>query len=93
MLGRLEAAADDENFGGDVTRRRRLGGLDLCEKLVEDPQQAVVVFASELRFVSNSILRGWMLKLTILVTKVPPSTKNSVASFILWSTSSASAHY
>lgn len=37
MLGRFETAADDENFSGDVTRRRRLGRLDLVEKLVEDP--------------------------------------------------------
>lgn len=37
MLGRFETAADNENFSGDVTRRRRLGRLDLVEKLVEDP--------------------------------------------------------
>lgn len=37
MLGRFETAADDENFSGDVTRRRRLGRLDFVEKLVEDP--------------------------------------------------------
>ena len=55
MLGRFETAADDENFCGDVTRRRRLGGLDLVEKLVEYPQQAVVIFASELNNLSATV--------------------------------------
>ena len=43
----LEATADDENFGGDVTRGGRLGCFDGVEELLEHPQKRVVVLGSE----------------------------------------------
>ncbi|EPE02974.1 hypothetical protein F503_08851 [Ophiostoma piceae UAMH 11346] len=43
----LEAAAHDEDFGRHVARRRRLGGLDLGEQLVEHPHERVVVLGAE----------------------------------------------
>jgi hypothetical protein len=47
VLGRFVAAADDEDFGGDVSTRRWLGCLDLGEELVEDPEERVVVLGAE----------------------------------------------
>jgi hypothetical protein len=47
VLGRSEILADDEDLGRDVTGRRRFGGFDLGEQLVEDPHQRVVVATSE----------------------------------------------
>lgn len=39
--------ADDEDLGGDVTRGRGLGGLDLGEELVENPEERVVILGTE----------------------------------------------
>lgn len=57
MLRGFEAATDDENFGGDVTGRRRLCGFDLGEQLVEDPEQAVVIFTPELDGLLMTVFR------------------------------------
>ncbi len=38
---------DDEDLGGLVPRRLRLGGLHLLEELLEDPEQRLVVFGAE----------------------------------------------
>ena len=47
-LGRRQISrTDDEDLGRDVTRRRRLGGFDLGEELVEDPEKRVVILGSE----------------------------------------------
>jgi len=43
----FEPQADDEDFGRDVSGRRGLCGFDLGEKLLEHPQQRVVILRSE----------------------------------------------
>ena len=46
-LGSLVAEADEEDLGRGVARRLGLESLDLAEKLLEDPEEGVVVLRAE----------------------------------------------
>ncbi len=92
-LRSLEAPAYDENFGRDVSGGGGLRRVDFGEQLVENPQQGVVVLGSEdfgLRKMSCQPILGPLHRFKQKrTTKVPPSIRNSVASFSEWSASSA----
>jgi hypothetical protein len=47
VLWSLVTAANNENFGGNISRRRRLGSLNGGEKLLENPQKGIVVLGAE----------------------------------------------
>ncbi len=56
--GRLVAFAGDEDLGGRVTRRHRLGRVHAVEQLVEGVQESVVVLRPALTF--SQALRGYI---------------------------------